>query len=100
MFVLDSDSEPIKDHLETVECPNCRFHIPVIEQFIDYSVLYKEQLKQNKKLEEMFVDYINDMADECPEVKIYVHNKRAEIFQLFEEAKRKFRIYMKGESEG
>jgi hypothetical protein len=82
-FYFDGSSVvPHFTGIETVDCPRCRFRIPVESNFVDYKRLYELQETLIKQQVFRFEQMLSEMADDLPEIKIYLHNKHCELKQM------------------
>jgi hypothetical protein len=84
-FMFDNGRIPMFTGIETVNCPNCHYRIPIKPEYADYRVLYESQHKLCEEMERGFQDYLNEIADEVPEAKIYMHNKRVKLMNMLHE---------------
>ena len=95
-FEMSNEAIPKFTGVETVDCPSCGYRIPVREEWVDYRRLYEEQHDHATRMYECFNKLIDDMSEEVPEVKIYLHNQKMEITQRLEDLSKLFRDSLSG----
>lgn len=84
------DTSKNKEASQVTICPNCKCGFPVPKELIDYGELYKQQKEITKQQENLFNAIIDQMEEEMPEIKIFLHNKRVQAQRMLENLIQKF----------
>lgn len=94
-FYFAEDSPPPMDMLfETFDCPKCGCRFPVKEEIVDYRELYEQTKRFFQKQDQCFRTFIDELANEVPEAKIYLHNKHQSLINTLKELQK---LYKDGE---